>query len=335
MPIDLSNTLVVGVSSTALFDLEDAARVFYDRGMSAYREYMLAQEDEPLAPGTGMPLVRALLSLNQFVRAGEAPLVEVVVMSRNSPETGLRVVKTVRRLELPITRFAFTGGEPLAGYIGALSVHLFLSRSESDVQAVVDAQACAAAVLYDPPRGYDPPTDQVRIAFDADAVLFHEASEVVFKNQGLDAFHASEDASQDLPLPEGPHAQFLLKLSRLQDRLPSRVEYSPVRIAIVTARDAPAELRVINTLRRWGVYVDAAFFLGGLEKHRTLATFRPHIFFDDQDRHLASASEVVPSGRVPYSSESPLRAEPGQRAPTPTAGGGVPLTRSPADDGDP
>ncbi len=333
MPFDLSRTLVVGVSSTALFELAEASRVFYEEGMAAYRSFMLDREDEPLAPGTGMPLVKALLSLNDHV-TGSPPCVEVVVMSRNSPETGMVVMKAVRRLGLPLTRFAFTGGEPLPPYIEAFSVDLFLSTSESDVQQVVDSGSCAAALVYPPPEGFDAPEDQVRIAFDADAVLFREDSEIVYKTKGLEAFHQAEDAARDTPMAEGPYAQFLIKLARLQERLPEPVEYSPVRLSIVTARDAPAELRVITTLRHWGVYVDAAFFLGGVDKSKVLAALRPHIFFDDQHAHLESARGVVPSGRVPYASTSPLRAnqpEQPERADVPSSTGRVPLSRSPAD----
>jgi 5'-nucleotidase len=325
MDIDREQTLTVGISTTALFDLSEADAVFREQGITAYRDHMRAREREPLAPGTGMPLVQALLALNRHAAPGDPALVEVVVMSRNSPDTGARIARAVRERGLGVTRYAFTGGEPLSPYVSAFGLDLFLSKSERDVQEVIDHSPCAAAVLYPPPEGYEPRRDQVRIAFDADAVLFDEASEVVFKTRGLDAFYDTEDAATDGPMAEGPHAGFLKALARLQHRLPDPVEYSPVRIAIVTARDAPAELRVIETLRRWGVYVDAAFFLGGLEKGPVLQALHPHIFFDDQDRHLAGASRLVPSGRVPYRPGSPLRAA----APPPSE---EPLlSRSPAD----
>ncbi len=310
MPLDLSDTLVIGVSSTALFDLSEADEVFRTRGIKAYRRYMLDREQEPLSPGASLPLVRALLGLNRFSERGEAPLVEVVVLSQNSPETGLRVLQTIRSLNLPITRSAFTGGEATVDYLDAFHVDLFLSRSAGDVQKVIDGGRCAAARLLSPPavtsRANMPPDDQVRIAFDADAVVFSESSEIVYKTQGLTQYHRTEDREQDTPLAEGPYASFLKKLARLQERLPVEVEYSPVRIAIVTARNAPAEMRVIKTLRAWDVYVDEAFFLGGVEKKAVLEAFRPHIFFDDQDVHLDRAAEVVPSGKVPYPTGSPL-----------------------------
>lgn len=317
MPVDLANTLVVGISATALFDLSDEDALFQEEfqsnretALSRYRDTMREKEDDDLEPGTGYPLVKALLDLNRYKEeAGESPLVEVVVMSRNSPETGIRVLTNIRRKGLNITRFAFTGGESVTDYLEAFSVDLFLSTRADDVQKVIDSRSCAGAVLHARPEGDAPyPEDQVRIAFDGDAVLFSEESELVYKTKDLEEFRKVEDAQQDTPMEEGPYAAFLKKLSRLQDRLPGMVELSPVRIALVTARNSPAEMRVIKTLRHWGVYVDEAFFLGGVEKTETLKAFRPHIFFDDQDIHLDPASKIVPSGKVPYHSESQLHA---------------------------
>ncbi len=314
MPTDLSNTLVVGISSTALFDLSEADSLFRElhqkdpeQAIEVYRAYMLEREDDTLDPGTGMPLVKALMRLNSFQAPGDPPLVEIVVMSRNSPETGLRVLNTIRKLDLAITRSAFTGGESGVDYLHSFSVDLFLTTNIADAQRVIDARACAAAILSPPPETIEQMSDeQVRIAFDGDAVLCDESSELVYQTLGLDGFTASEDAAQDTPLPEGPYATLLKKLARLQERIPGRVEYSPVRIAIVTARSSPAELRVIKTLRHWGVYVDEVFFLGGLDKSLVLSAFKPHIFFDDQDLHLHAAAPKVPSGKVPYPTDSPL-----------------------------
>lgn len=314
MPLDLSQTLVVGITSTALFDLTESDSVFRanfatdrDSALADYRAYTLQHENDPLADGTGMPLVRALLELNQHQKSGEPPLVEVVVMSRNSPETGIRVFNNIRSRDLRISRHAFTGGESVVPYLDAFDVDLFLTTNIKDAQKVIDGGNCAAAIVKAPPADLaEIPAGQVRIAFDGDAVLFDESSEIVFKAEGLSGFHANEDLKQELPMAQGPYATFLEKLSRLQQRLPFRVEFSPVHIAIVTARNAPAELRVIKTLRHWGVYVNEIFFLGGLEKARILKAFKPHIFFDDQDLHLEPASKHVPSGRVPYKSGSPL-----------------------------
>lgn len=314
MALDLSDTLVVGVTATALFDLSEADAVFRskyaedkDTAIQQYRDYMLAKENQPLADGTGMPLVKALLDLNRYQTPGEPPLIEVVVMSRNSPETGIRVFNNIRDRKMPISRHAFTGGESVVDYLDAYDVDLFLTTNIRDAQRVIDGKTCAAAIVKSPPTDLgDIAEGQVRIAFDGDAVLFDDSSEIVYKAEGLGGFHANEDKKQDIPIPEGPYAALLKKLSRLQDRLPFSVAFSPIRIAIVTARNAPAEMRVIKTLRHWGVYVDEVFFLGGLEKAKVLRAFRPHIFFDDHDLHLEAASKYVPSGKVPYTSDSPL-----------------------------
>lgn len=306
MAIDFSNTLVVGISASALFDLTEADKIFRERGIRAYRTYMLEHEHEPLAPGTGYALVKALLSLNAKPRDLAGTATEVVVMSRNSPETGVRIMNAVEHHELPISRFAFTGGDSLADHVPAFRLDLFLSTNERDVQRVADTHACAAAVLYPRPDNFQAVEDHVRVAFDADAVLFDEASERVYQTGGLPAFHAAERDARDRPMNDGPFADFLRKLARLKESLPEGVEYSPVRIAVVTARNAPAQARVITTLRAWGVYVDSAFFMGGLPKDEVLRALRPHIFFDDQDVHVLPASGVVPAGRVPYPSSSPL-----------------------------
>ena len=318
MALDLSNTLVVGITSTALFDLTASDAVFQaefktdkQTAVTKYRQYMLEHENDKLKGGTGMPLVKALLALNKYGKEGDPPLVEVVVMSRNSPETGIQVFNNIRTLDLPISRHAFTGGESVVDYLDAFDVDLFLTTNVKDAQRVSDGGSCATAIVKDPPG--DPtkiPEGQVRIAFDGDAVLFDEASELVYKLGGLKQFHQNEDSKQDEPMKDGPYAAFLRKLSILQGRLPFGVEFSPVRVAIVTARNAPAEMRVIKTLRGWGVYVQEIFFLGGLDKAKILKAFRPHIFFDDQDTHLDSAAQVVPSGKVPYRSDSPLLGPP-------------------------
>ncbi len=314
MSIHLKETLVIGISATALFDLKEADKVFRekyssdkDTAIAEYRKYMLEREGEPLDDGTGMPLVKALLELNKYQPKGESPLIEVVVMSRNSPETGIRVLQNIRNNKLKISRHAFTGGESVVDYLDAFGVDLFLTTTIVDAQKVIDGKTCAAAVLKNPPKNHKKiPEGQVRIAFDGDAVLFDESSEIVYKAEGLDRFNKIEDQHQDMPMEEGPYAALLKKLSRLQERLPFSVEYSPVRISIVTARNTPAEMRVIKTLRHWGVYVDEIFFLGGLEKTNVLEAFHPHIFFDDQDLHIENASKVVPAGKVPYPSDSPL-----------------------------
>lgn len=304
MPTNLSDILVIGVSTRALFDLEKENEVFEKEGIEGYRKYQLENEDIPLDPGTAFYLIQSLLELN---KQANKRIVEVIVMSRNSPETGVRILNTIKKYELDITRVALSGGEPLAPYMNAFDLDLFLSKDESDVQAVIDSKTCAAALIYAPPKEFNPSDNRVRIAFDADAVLFSEESEHRYKTEGIEAFQQYEAEHENDPLKEGPFAKLLIKLSRIQEHLPTRIELSPLRLAIVTARNAPSHMRVIKTLRKWGVYVDEAYFLGGLDKDKVLDAYGAHIFFDDQETHLEKASKVVPSGKVPYTSDSPLK----------------------------
>ncbi len=307
MAVDFSNVLVVGVSTRSLFNLEKENELYEKEGIAAYRRYQLDHENEPLEHGTAFALVRNLLKLNEL---SKTRLVEVVVMSRNSPETGVRVLHSLKAHGLDITRLALTGGEPLAPYIQAYDIDLFLSKDAMDVQNVIDSGQCAAAMLYAPPAIGLKEDSKVRIAFDADAVLFSDESELRFKTEGLDAFQAFERENEKVSLNEGPFAKLLLKLSLLQSQIPLDIEDSPLCLAIVTARSAPSHMRVINTLRAWGVYVNQTFFLGGLPKDKVLQAFGAHIFFDDQEYHLDAASKVVPSGKVPYNSNSLLRNKP-------------------------
>ena len=315
MALNLKDTLVIGISATALFDLSEASKLFKDEklknpdnAIEIYRKYMLKNEDVLLSEGIGFSFIKVLLDLNRYQKENETALVEVVVMSKNSPETGVQVLNTIRKLGLNITRSAFTAGSSSTSYIQAFDVDLFLTTDEVDAQKVIDSGVCASAVLCIPPE-YKSDTDdgQVRIAFDGDAVLFDETSELLYKEKGIDEFHKNEIELQNIPMLEGPFASFLKKLASLQKRLPMKTEYSPVRIALVTARNAPADVRVIKTLRHWGVYVDEAFFLGGVEKSKILKSFKAHMFFDDQDVHLKSSSLVVPSGKVLYPSGSKLK----------------------------
>lgn len=307
MPVDLSEILVVGVSTRALFNLEEENKIFEEKGIEAFRDFQLKNENEELEAGTAFHLVRSLLELN---KVANKKIVEVVVMSRNSPETGMRVLNTIEKFDLDITRVAFTGGEPLAPYIKAYAIDLFLSKDQKDVQTVIDSAECAAAVIFNPPAAYSSLDPRVKIAFDADAVLFSDDSEYRFKTEGMDSFHLYEKEHEDDALAEGPFAKLLIKLSKIQEHLPMRIEYSPLRLAIVTARNAPSHKRVIKTLRKWGVYVDEVYFLGGLAKDNILKAMGAQIFFDDQDYHLTESSKVVPSAKVPYLSSSKLNTIP-------------------------
>lgn len=296
MPFDLSDKLVIGISSRALFDLERENAIFESAGVLSYADYQRCHEDEALAPGTAFPLVEALLGLNRLI--ADKQFVEVVLMSRNSPDTGLRAMNAIEKAELSVTRAAFTGGEPISRYLQAFKVDLFLSKSAEDVQAAIDA-GFAAALLYAPPdHRSDQPGGQIRIAFDGDAVLFSPESEAIYQTRGLEAFIAHERENRLVAMGEGPFAKLLLMLSELQKQFPAKE--CPVRIAIVTARSSPAHARVIHTLRAWSVAVDEAFFLGGVNKDEVLESFGAHIFFDDQDVHVARAAHKVPSAKVPY-----------------------------------
>lgn len=295
MPYDLSKLLVIGISTRALFDLSAEDELFQREGLAAYEKYQLNHESVPLRPGVGFPLVRGLLALNDRC-AGER-FTEVVVMSRNSAETSLRIFNSIRHHELDITRAALTGGAPLAPYLSAFSIRLFLSADEDDVQRAINA-GFAAAKVYPAPSQSAQAGDQIRIAFDGDAVLFSHDSEKIFQDEGLKAFAEHERKHASDPLPDGPLAPFLRLISELQSKFPD--EPKPIRTALVTARSGPAHERVIRTLSAWKVNIDEAFFLGGAGKSPVLQAFQPHMFFDDQLSHCQSAAPHVATSRVPW-----------------------------------
>ena len=300
MSYDLENKLVIGISSRALFDLEEENHLFEQSGVNEYSKFQIEHENSLLKPGTAYPLIEALLKINE--KLGD-DFVEVIILSKNSPETGLRILNSINEKSLEISRAGFTGGKSIAPYLKAFNVDLFLSKDEKDVQTAID-NSIAAAIIYDPPDNFNSESDEIRIAFDGDAVLFSDESEQIYKEKGLDAFIKYEKSNAEKPLPEGPFGKLLKTLSLIKDKQPTGTNF--VRIAIVTARNSPAHKRVILTLRAWGVHVDEAFFLGGVSKDQILKAYNAHIFFDDQDSHIEPASHIVPSGRVPYKSDSPL-----------------------------
>lgn len=310
MAYSLTDKLVIGISSRALFDLEAENEIYEKQGVDAYATHHRANEDVPLDPGSAFPLVQALQHLNGLV-PGQT-LVEVVVISRNSPDTGLRAFNAIEQHKLGITRAAFTGGsKSIVQYLHAFEVDLFLSKSATDVQEAIDG-GVAAAQLYDLPVGFKTQTKQIRIAFDGDAVLFSPDSEHYFKSHGLEKFLRRERRLKRKAMGRGPFAKLLMALSALQQKFPP--DERPIRIAIVTARNSPAHARVIHTLREWGVSIDEAFFLGGVAKDKVLQAFGAHMFFDDQDTHVLAASTVVPAGKVPYEGGQ-LRTQGRRRAP--------------------
>lgn len=301
MAYDLSNYLVIGVSSRALFDLNMENEIFESQGLEAYCRYQLDHENDILQPGTGFALIESILRINNLDEK-KTRRTEVVIISRNSADTSLRIFNSIGHYGLDITRAAFTGGEPVAKYLSAFDVDLFLSATEEDVQAAVESNVAAGLIYDGPSLDSQSPLEQIRIAFDGDAVLFSEESEMIYQQRGLDAFIEHEKINAEKPLPEGPFAKLLKTLSFLQFELhgSGKNDVAPIRTALVTARNSPAHERVIRTLRTWNVRIDETFFLGGVSKDRILETFSPHIFFDDQHRHCDAASKVVPTARVPY-----------------------------------
>ncbi|MEF2782992.1 5'-nucleotidase [Erysipelotrichaceae bacterium HCN-30851] len=296
MAVSLENCLVIGISSRALFDLDDENHIYETQGLKAYAKYQLAHEDEILKPGSGFALVKALLKLNEL---SDQRRVEVLIMSRNSADTSLRIFSSLQHYGLDITRAVLSGGAPLTNYLEAFGVDLFLSANEEDVVDALQAGFAAGRIYTNTIEGYDPfeEIDQIRIAFDGDAVLFSDASEQIYQSEGLEAFTKHEQEAALKLLPEGPFAAFLKTISSLQEEFKGQ---APIRTALVTARNAPAHERVIRTLRAWNVRIDEAIFLGGIAKTNVLKAFAPHIFFDDQSTHTTPASNVVPSAQVIY-----------------------------------
>lgn len=294
MGTDFSGKLVVAISSRALFDLDESHAVFEQQGLEAYCRYQIAHEESLLDPGVAFPLVHKLLALNDPDPSN--PRVEVILLSRNSADTGLRVFNSIKEHQLRITRAAFTEGASPYRYAQAFGAQLFLSAAAEDVKKALEA-GLAAATIIPSERGSNP-SPQLRIAFDGDAVLFSDEAERVFKSSGLAAFQASEQAAARDPLSGGPFKPFLAALHAIQADFPQAV--SPIRTALITARSAPAHERVIRTLRAWNIRIDEALFLGGLDKGSFLQAFGADIFFDDQHSHCDSARRHVATGHVPH-----------------------------------
>ncbi|MCX2976519.1 5'-nucleotidase [Candidatus Marimicrobium litorale] len=294
MPSEINDKLVVAISSRALFNLDDSHHVFEEDGLQAYSEYQVAREEEPLTPGEGFPLVQKLLRLNGTL--DPSCQVEVVLLSRNSADTGLRIFNSIQHYELDITRAAFCGGESPWRYINAFGCKLFLSSEAQDVRRALD-NGVAAATLVSRGAGASE-SELLRFAFDGDAVVFSDEAEQVYKRDGLEAFTASEQAAAREPLRGGPFKPFLAALHRLQQAFPPTE--APIRTALVTARSAPAHERVIRTLRAWNIRIDESIFLGGLNKTEFLRAYQADVFFDDQQTHCDLASPHVATGHVPH-----------------------------------
>ena len=298
--------LIVAISSRALFDLEDSHRLFERDGLEAYAEYQRAHEDDLLEPGIAFPLVRKLLALNDGAPVDDAgvpaPRVEVILLSRNSSDTGLRIFNSIQHHGLAIRRAAFSNGAPPYPYIRPFGADLFLSTHAEDVTRALAAGVAAATILPAAARVKSAPAqpaNQLRIAFDGDAVLFGDESERISREDGIEAFARNERERAREPLSGGPFRGFLDALQRLQSAFPPG-EDAPIRTALVTARSAPAHERVIRTLREWNVRLDEALFLGGRPKGPFLEAFGADIFFDDSEQNIASARDHVAAGHVPH-----------------------------------
>ena len=294
MTDNTDSKLVIAISSTALFDMSESHRVYEEQGVAAYAEYQRQHEDVILEPGEAFPLASKLLRINE--KLGGEPRVEIILLSRNSADTGLRVFNSIAHHNLNISRAAFSGGDSPYRYVSAFACHLFLSTNASDVRNALDNGMAAATLL--PSQGGAKNSEELRFAFDGDAVLFSDASERIFKEQGLDAFTENEKQSAHEPLDPGPFKRFLEALQALQAEFPSGK--CPIRTALVTARAAPAHERVVRTLRKWNIRIDESLFLGGLSKGDFLNSFGADVFFDDQQIHCTSASEYVATGHVPH-----------------------------------
>ena len=301
MAYDLTKRLVIGLSSSALFDLDDSDEVYRTQGEQSYREYQRENQDTPLATGVAYPFIRRLLKLNEI---SDEPLVEVILLSRNDPDTGLRVMNSIEHYDLSITRAVFLQGQSAHKYIPAFDIELFLSANEGDVKQAIDAGFPAGQILHGNIAD-DIEDVQLRIAFDFDGVIIDDESESVYKeNKNLDEFHSHESTKVDIAHNPGPLKSFIDRISHIQkienDYKLENPNYEPVlRVSIVTARNAPSHKRAINTMREWGILANEAFFMGGVEKSKVLEILKPHIFFDDQKLHLTS-SGILPSVHIPF-----------------------------------
>jgi 5'-nucleotidase len=288
--------MVIAISSRALFDLEESHRIYEKEGVEAYCRYQLERENEILKPGTAFPLVQKLLNLNGLGEARER--VEVILLSRNSADTSLRVFNSIQEHGLPISRAAFTNGSSPFKYVEPFGADVFLSTDPEDVASTLGAGFAAATMLPSNTKNSATSKDKLSIAFDGDAVVFSDEAELVYQSKGLIEFAKHEVKEAKKPLPGGPFRNMLSALHRIQSEFP--LGESPIRTAIITARSAPAHERVIRTLRAWDIRIDEAVFLGGLPKGEFLRTFGADIFFDDQQGHCDSARKHVPTGHVPH-----------------------------------
>ena len=291
----MNSKLVIGISSRALFDLSQSHKIFEKEGIDAYRSHQIKNENEILDPGEAYNLVTKILKINDLYDSENR--VEVILLSRNTADTGLRVFNSIEAHELNITRAVFCGGESPYKYVKAFGVDLFLSSSKDDVKMAIENNVPSARIIPSKAKKKVKDSDLLKIAFDGDSVIFSDESEKVFEEAGLQAFLDNERKKKSM-LKAGPFKSFLVELNKLQTELESGD--CPIRTALVTARSAPSHKRVIKTLRKWGVRIDESLFLGGMNKADFLKSFEADIFFDDQQQNITDASDKVTSAHVPF-----------------------------------
>ena len=286
--------LIIGISSRALFDLDDSHKIFEKEGVDAYKEHQILNEDKILNPGNAFGLVKKILDINNLYESKDR--VEVILLSRNSADTGLRVFNSIEAHNLDITRAVFCGGESPHKYVKDFNIDLFLSSSDEDVRMAIESNVASATIISGN-SNFKQDSHLLKIAFDGDAVIFSDESEKVFHEKGMTAFIKNEIKGHN-SLEPGPMKPFLMELNKLQGEF--SLEDCPIRTALVTARSAPTHKRVIKTLREWGVRIDESLFLGGMSKEDFLRSFQADIFFDDQLKNIVDASGRITSAHVPY-----------------------------------
>lgn len=294
MSLKLDDKVVIAVSSRALFDLDDSHEIYQKKGLKEFIEYQVKHEDETLKPGVAYQLIKRLANIK--MPGSSESCFEVILISQNNPNTGLRVFNSIEACGLSVTRAAFTGGRDPYKYLKAFNSSLFLSAESKQVRMALQEGHAAATIL----KGVDykdDDTNELRIAFDGDAVLFNDESERIYQEKGIEEFRRNEAVNSEIPLGPGPFKSFLESINQIQQAFINDKE-KPIRTALVTARNAPSHKRAIKTLRSWGIDIDEAFFLGGLDKTPVLEIFKPHIFFDDSKSYCEPASSIVPTGHV-------------------------------------
>lgn len=303
MAYNIDEKLVIGVASSALFRLDEADDIFRSKGLSAYREYQRTHQTDILRTGIAFPFIKRFLRLNDIFP--EQHPVDVVLLSHNDPDTGARVMHSIRHYDLPISLAAFTTGASPYAYIPAYNVSLFLSANEEDVRQA-SAMGYAAGQVLDSAAMDDNDDNELRIAFDFDGVIADDSADMIYRAGGLELYQQIEAANAANPLPQGPLADLLSKLAGIRSMEDRLIEQDPaykryLKTAIVTARSAPADQRIVATLRQWDITVDQTFLLGGINKGRALSILKPHIFFDDQRfPNLESSSPYTPSVHIPF-----------------------------------